>query len=409
MVKLAQGGEEFDRSAAQLRLREIRGDLPGQLDQLSEGFISQVDERGLARSYLAKDARDAADYIEKNVNQKEALAINRAGIVGELRVHLETNGHRLVHTYLSEYVEGEDREKVLHHYWQLPDVSPESALQSFDIQRPERSKGRKDYTALIGVSAASAEDGSVVFLQHTSNISTMLREASKVILIVGVDKIVRTKDDAVFQARSMGAFGLENVVINLSLPEPDEAALELVNKPLEDIEAEIHVILLDNGRSELAQRGEFAQLLTCISCQACAIQCPTYQHFNDQLAKTPKQYLWSYLIGMHSSLDMCIGCGLCLGRCPLDIDLPRLITIARNEQLHGWLMPLSHRVLHDAWWVMHGAHLVAPLANRLLKNIAARKVIQSATGFEDSAWVPIVRGRKFTDWLRDRRNRKTGV
>ena len=198
MVKLAQGGDEFDRSAARLRLREIRGDQPGLLDQLSEGFISQVDERGLARSYVAKDAWDAVEYIEKIVNQEDALAINRAGIIGELRAHLEANGHRLVHTYLSEYVEGEDREKVLHHYWQLPDVSPESALQSFDIQRPERSKGRKDYTALIGVSAASAEDGSVVFLQHTSNVSTMLGEAGKVILIVGIDKLVRTKEEAIF-------------------------------------------------------------------------------------------------------------------------------------------------------------------------------------------------------------------
>jgi L-lactate utilization protein LutB len=408
VVKLAQGGEEFDHMATQLRLRTIRADLPNQLDQLVEEYLSQVMEQNYSGSYVAVDAEDAAVYIEKIVDEGEALAINRAGIIGELRAHLEANGHRLVHTYLSEYGEGEDRDQVLHHYWQLPDVSPESALQSFDIQRPERSKGRKDYTALIGVSAASAEDGSVVFLQHTSNISTMLREASKVILIVGVDKIVRTRDDAVFQARSMGAFGLENVVINLSLPDPDEAALELINRPLGDIEAETHIIVLDNGRCALTQRGEFAQLLTCISCQACAILCPTYAHFDDQLAKIPKQYLWSYLLGMHNSLEMCIGCGLCLCQCPLDIDLPRMIATARNEQMTGWINQSSTRLLHDAWWMMYGAHRLAPVANGLLTNPLARKTIERITGFKHDAWLPIAQKRRFTDWLRDRSNRKVG-
>jgi L-lactate dehydrogenase complex protein LldG len=379
------------------------------LDLLCSQFYSQIIERGYAGSYQAKDAADAAEYIEKITGQDEALAINRAGIIGELRPLLEENGHQLVHTYLTGYPPGEDREKVLHHYWQLPDVSPESAYQSFNVQRVEPSAGRKNYTALLGVSAATTEDGSVVFLQHTSNVSTMLREAGKVVLIVGVDKIVCSRDEAVFQARSMGAFGLENVILNLSLPDSIEQALEFEKLPLEDVEAEIYVILLDNGRRELAQRGEFAQLLTCISCQACAAQCPTYDYFNSQLGNTPKQYLWSYLLGLNPSLEMCIGCGMCLAQCPLGIDLPRLITLARNETLATWKEAIPNRALNDAWLIMKGAHLSAPLANGLLKNKVARKAIETVTGFEHDAWFPSAQRRTFIRWFRRRQKQRAKV
>jgi L-lactate utilization protein LutB len=406
VLKLAQGEEEFERRAAQLRLREMRGGLPSQLDSLRVEFLSQIEDLKFTGSYAAKDAAGAADYIEELVDQEEVLAINRAGVIGELRPSLEAKGHHLVHTYLSEYMEGEEREMILHHHWQFPEVSSDSAYQSFNVQRREAPNGRKGYTALLGVSAASAEDGSLIFLQHTANISKMLNEAKKLILIVGIDKLVRTRSEAIFQARSMGALGLENVLLNLSLPDPDERVREFDKRPLEDIEAQIHVILLDNGRSDLADRGELAQLLTCISCQACAIQCPTYKHFDDSLAKTPKQYLWSYLLGLHSSLAMCIGCGLCHSQCPLDIDLPRLITIVRNERMTGWINQSSNRILHDAWWVMHGAHLSAPVTNGLLKNRLARKAIERVTGFEHDAWVPSVNRRMFTDWFRSRKKQR---
>ena len=371
--------------------------------------MSQIAERGYAGQFEAKDAADAAGYIEKIAGQGAALAINKAGIIGELRLDLEAHGHHLIDTYLAGYPRGDDAEKVLHHYWQLPDVSPESAYQSFNVQRADASSGRKDYTALLGASAAAAADGAVVLLQHTSNVGTMLREAARVVLVVGVDKIVRSRDEAVFQARSMGAFGLESVILNLGLLDSCDQALELERLPLKEIEAEIYVILLDNGRRELAQRGEFAELLTCLSCQACAVQCPTHDSFASPLGNTPKQYLWSYLLGASPSLELCIGCGMCLVQCPVSIDLPRLITIARNERLAPWIKAISNRALYDAWLMMHLAHLVAPAANLFLKNTATREVIERVTGFERDAWVPSAQKRTFLRWFRGRQKQRAQV
>jgi L-lactate utilization protein LutB len=404
--KLGRLDEQRDLQEALLRLQEMRAAVPGQLDSLSDEFISRVAGRGTAHAYAAEDSAHAAGYIGRIVGKGKPLAINRSGTIGELRPYLEADGHALVHTYLDGVLRGEGAEKVLHHYWQLPEILPETAYPSFNKQRAEPSQGRKEYAALLGVSGAAAEDGAVVFLQHTSNVSRMLQEARQLILVVGLDKIVPLRDDAILQAKCMGVFGLESVILNLSLPDPGGQALEIEGLPIEDVDAEMHVILLDNGRRDLAQRDEFAGLLTCISCQACAVQCPTHAYFNSQLGDTPKQYLWSFLLGMNPSLELCIGCGMCLATCPLGIDLPRMISTARSQALGPPTRAISNRLLQDAWLAMYGAHLSAPAANRVLNNRFARQMIERMIGFEHDAWVPSAQTLTFQRLFRQRRRER---
>jgi len=402
--KLARHGEAFDYEGALLRLRQIREGTRDQLDSFSERFIGQIREHGYGKPYAAKDAVDAAGYVARITGPARNVAINRAGVIGELRPYLERAGYRLMNTYLGRYPHRDEAEKVLSHYWQLPEVSREAAYLSFTIQRPDQATGRKDYAALLGVSAAAAEDGSMVFLQHTSNVGMLLREARRVVLIVGVDKIVRTRDDAVFQVRSMGAYGLESVILDLSLPDASEEAPELERLPSEELPPEIHIIVLDNGRRELARKAEFAELLTCISCRACAVHCPTHNYFNIDLGNYPRQYLWSYLLGMNPSLELCVGCGMCTAQCPLGIDIPRLIAMARSEGLARWNEGIPHRVLYDAWLAMRAAHLAAPLANGVLRNKASRGLIERLVGFQRDAWVPEAQARTFLRGFRQRQS-----
>ena len=41
------------------------------------------------------------------------------------------------------------------------------------------------------------------------------------VLVVGLDKIVASREDAVYQTRAMGAFGMENVVLGISPRDPE--------------------------------------------------------------------------------------------------------------------------------------------------------------------------------------------
>ena len=398
----ARRGEDLDREGAVAQLRQIREHALANQEALVEQFVQRVSSEEHRRIHSSKDAADAVSYIRKVMGAKRALAVNRASVIDELRPCLESSGYTLIHTYLAEHPREGPGEKALEYYWQLPDIPAETAFESFALLSLPPTGGRKDYTALLGVSAAASEDGSVCFLQHTANIGTMLEEARRLILIVGIEKIVPTRVEAIFQAKSMGAFGLESVVLDLQLPDPSERVVELEDIPWGDHPPETHIIVLDNGRREIARNIEFAQLLTCISCRACAKHCPTHRYFQPGLGSYPKAYLWAHLIGISQSLELCTGCGMCAQQCPLGIEIPRLISLARNQGLVGWHHAVRNRMLYDAWVLMRGAQLFAPAVNALLKIRLARNLIERLTGFQRNAWVPQAHRRTLLQAIRRR-------
>lgn len=382
------------------RLKNIRSHSLSNLNHLKERFQSRCSEKDQVNICSATDAAGAVSYIGKITGRDKILAMNRASAIGELRAPLEENGYKLISTYLAESSSKDDVEKVLNSPWQLPIVSPECAFESFAIQSPSRSEGRKDYTALLGVAAAAAGDGSLFFLQHTSNIGTMLREARRLIIVVGLEKIVDSRDDALFQTRCMGLFGLESVVLDLKLPDKSRDVFELEKLPLTDLPPEIHVILLDNGRSEIAEDKAFRELLACISCRACAMHCPTHEYFSADSAGYPKRYIWSYLTGDNPSLDLCTGCGMCFLKCPLDIDIPRMVATARSRGNSKWPPAPVNRALNDPWFLMRVTHRSAPAANLFLKNNLARTLLEKSMGLQRDAWLPNARRRTFDQIVR---------
>ena len=80
-------------------------------------------------------------------------------------------------------------------------------------------EGTKDFVGLLGINAISAEDGSIVLLQHMSNIGRVFERAADIVLVAGVDKIVKNLDDAIFQTKCMAVFGAEALPLR---PSPDE-------------------------------------------------------------------------------------------------------------------------------------------------------------------------------------------
>jgi L-lactate dehydrogenase complex protein LldG len=387
--KLARRPETLDRERIVSQLKETRGYTLANLSALRERFLQHASSRQEHLTvHSSTDAADAVDYINGVMGTKRVLAINQAGVLRELRPRLESDGYTLINTYLAQFARRDQSEKVLEHYTQLPDTPTDVAFQSFIPQNPLPAQGQKDYTALLGVSAAASEDGSIWFLQHTANIETMLREARRLIVLVGIDKIVATRAQALLQTKAMGAFGLRSVVLDLKLPDRAEEAVDLAVIPPGDYPVDIHIIVLDNGRQELAGDTDFAMLLTCISCRACAEGCPTHNYFSPDGGSYPKAYLWAHLVGIGKSLELCTGCGMCMQQCPLDIDIPHMVSIARERGQTGRYRSMSARVLQDAWLFMRGAQLLAPLVNGLLKNKSARYLIEKSIGFQRDAWVP---------------------
>ena len=79
---------------------------------------------------------------------------------------------------------------------------------------------------MLGISAACAQDGSVFFVQHSANISQTLEQAAQVVLVVALEKVVKSREDAVLQTKCMGAFGLEAMLLNLRQRQDDGVTLD---------------------------------------------------------------------------------------------------------------------------------------------------------------------------------------
>ncbi len=107
---------------------------------------------------------------------------------------------------------------------------------------------------------------------------------------------------------------------------------------------EVHLILVDNGRTKMIESG-FKEALLCIGCGACLNFCPVYHQMGNRYGG---DYIGSRGIVMKAfqkndpieSLKAakeggsfnCTLCGVCHENCPLRIDLPALVRKVREKQ-----------------------------------------------------------------------------
>jgi L-lactate dehydrogenase complex protein LldF len=120
----------------------------------------------------------------------------------------------------------------------------------------------------------------------------------------------------------------------------------LVNGPRKKGEAdgpdELHVVLLDNGRSRIAA-GETAEILGCIRCGACLNVCPVYRNigghaYGDTYSGPIGAVLTPGLRGMDGWRELpgaSTLCGACREACPVRLDIPRMLLALRHEAVAG--------------------------------------------------------------------------
>jgi L-lactate utilization protein LutB len=395
-------------AVAKQRLKGIREYARENMNALAGQLAANLMRRYPQLSVvLAADGREAVAYISAISHGVRTLSINNSSVViRELKPGLTGNGFTVINSYRNEF---DVREKTIHDYWDLPCLleKEENLRDDFDVsismaglEEPRAGAAEvKRYLALLGVNAVSAEDGSVFFLEHFTNIHRDLTEAQKVILVIGLDKIAATREDAQFVTQCMGIFGMESVLLGI---QPEEAVLPSIAElslPPADSGRELHIILLDNGRANLLKT-KYESLLLCIGCRACNRRCPIRYAFGDAgYLWTPKNYLHGFLDERVTSLDTCLHCEACRAECPLDIDLPGLMWAAKQEYISRNRRPLYHRILGSPELLARIGTFTAPLANRI-KNIGpARVLMEYMVGIDRSANLPDFNFQTFRKWF----------
>ncbi len=382
------------------QLKELRQNSRDNIVQLIDRLKSS-----LAQNYSqlqvksAADNTEAVEYITEISGGIRVISINNSSVITqELAPGLIKKHFTVINSYLNEY---DMQERKILDYWDLPRFLERNLVGTFKvseklagIDHPTKARPR-EYLAVLGVNAISAEDGTVFFLQHYNNILNDLTSARKIILVVGLDKIVKNRADADFQTKCMGIFGAESIVLDIR-PRPAKtqsiADLEL---PVSDGDKELYVIILDNGRTKLLE-GKFGELFLCIGCRACNKHCPIQHAFTDtDYIWTPRNYLNQFLYGTSRSIEVCLHCEACRLECPVDIDLSHLMWQAKMDYVKKHGRPFYHRVLGAPERLARLGTPVAPIANRLMRSKPVRIPMEIITGIDRKTTLPLFHSRTF--------------
>lgn len=211
---------------------------------------------------------------------------------------------------------------------------------------------------ITGVNLAIAATGSVVLVENEGNIRMSTTCPPVHVAVMSLEKVVATPQDAadVLRALPRSATGqrMSSYVSVLTGPKRGVDA---------DGAREMHLVILDNGRSRVLADPALAEILLCFRCGACVNACPVYQtiggHAYGWVYSGPiGAVLASALLPAQDAPDTpygCTGCGACRRACPLGIDHPRMLLALRRRVAEGRKNPLS---------ALHGFLARHPLAYR---------------------------------------------
>jgi len=363
----------FDAEAVKKRLGKIREKSVRDSGWLIEDFTRAAKSRGI-RVLVARDERAAALHIRKSARGHKHLLINKSATVKELAPFLVKDGFEIVDTYDAEDKSGEAAPDIWRQ-WQLGEPEPGTIWESFDAVLPTSFTGKPlpaptgRWAGVIGLSAASAKDGRMYFVQHTHNLSKILFSAKKLFIVAGIEKLAPKAEDALFQARSTALFGLSAVLEDalkigegeegigaaqsvreegVARPVPGTPASSPVNRAevvfTPHIPDDIQVILLDSGRRPLL-RSKSKKIMQCISCKGCRRGCMMGRLGPD----SPRD---AALLGLAASpaetekrgLYECTMCESCKSVCPLEIpSLEYNLALRRRLALKGGLPEVFHK------------------------------------------------------------------
>ena len=365
---LAGDADDLRHAARAMRARTIER-LPEILERFADKLLANgvhvhwAEDGEAANAAIVAIARriGARTVVKGKSMATEETALNEA---------LEAIGAEVVETDLGEWIIQLDHDTPSHI------IAPALHLDRHDIKRifdehagaggiettPEvlnafaRKELRQRFlSADLGISGCNlgiAETGSILLVENEGN-GRMCTSLPRVhVAVMGMERIVDSWADA-------------NLVVNLlarsATGQPLSSYTNIITGPRRKSDAdgpdELHVVILDNGRSELLGT-EFAEMLNCIRCGACLNVCPVYRQTGGHA------YGWVYSGPMGAVLTPLLAgkahpeaaevanastlCGACMDACPVSIPLQDLLLAARRRRAAD-AASLSERAAWKAW------------------------------------------------------------
>jgi len=360
------------RQAARAAKQQVLADLP----DLLELFADQVLARG-GNVCWAPTAADARRYIVDVVHAAGATRVAKSKSMAteeiDLNPALEATGAEVVETDLGEWIiqlAGEtpshiiapalhkDRQQIKDLFVDTVAAPPTLDTEPSELVGFARRRLREVFLAaevgITGANIAVAETGSIVLVTNEGNGRLVTALPRVHVVVLGMERLAADWAQAdlllALLARSATGQRLSSYTSVVTGPRgPGEI----------DGPDELHVVVLDNGRSELLA-GEYHEMLGCIRCGACLNVCPVYRQTGGHA------YGWVYPGPMGAVLTPLLAgdqpeaaevagastlCGACMDACPVQIPLQDLLLSLRRARADdaGRAEKAAWRAWSTAW------------------------------------------------------------
>jgi iron-sulfur cluster protein len=338
------------------------------LDELAARFTAQALAAG-AKVTRVSSPLEACQYVLDVARQSGAQLIVKSKSMASEEIHLnatlEKAGIEVCETDLGEWIIQLAHERPSHMV--LPAIhktrgqvaglfSRETNEELSDdipglvavARRELRAKFLSADIGITGANIAVAETGSIVLLTNEGNARLVTTLPPIHIAIAGLEKLVERFDDIqpILTALPRSATG-QLITSYVSII---TGAVENTDGTPKDL----HIILLDNRRSEMAADPVFSEALQCIRCGSCLNVCPVYRlvggHvFGKVYTGGIGAILTAWFDALEESRDiqsLCVQCGTCKDFCPGGIDIPGLIREVRDRVSRRDGLPFLQRAAY---------------------------------------------------------------
>lgn len=427
------------------RGRAIREHVVSHLDYYLTQFSDNVAKAG-GHVHFCQTGEDAVQAFLEIARKAEAKLVAKGKSMVSEEIHLnhrlEEIGVEAIETDLGEYILQLAKETPSHliipaihkNKQQIADLFSDHSGEKF----PPETRPLADYArhklrnvfleadiGLTGCNFGIAESGTVTLVSNEGN-ARMVSTVPKIhVVVMGMERLVPTFADVEVMlnllARSATGQKLTTYTSFVTGPRREGDL---------DGPEELHILVLDNGRSSQLGDPQFQEVLHCIRCAACLNVCPVYRHVGGHTygsvysgpigaVLTPliqQDYKEAGQLSYASSL-----CGACYEACPVKIPLHDMLVQLRNRKVKLKLTPKAERIAFKTYATAFGNVTLYKMANKaaywmqkpLLRGGAIRRAPAPLSGWTQSRFLPMKPKQSFRErWeqlqqeLKDRPNGK---
>ena len=368
------------------RASQIKSHTLSKLDYYLEEFEKNCKRNGIV-VHWAVDGDELCSIVEQICSAKKAKKIlkSKSMLTEEcgLNPYLQKAGYEVIDTDLGERIVQLNHEPPSHIvlpaiHLKKGDVAKIFEQNSGDatyLTRYARENLRSEFlscdVAISGVNFGVVDEGCFVVCTNEGNADLATSLCDTHIACMGIEKLVpKLQDLGIFTrllARSATGQAITTYTTHFKKPAPSK---------------EIHLIITDNGRSDLLGRDDFENALKCIRCGACMNTCPVFRRVGG--------HSYSYTIpgpigvNLGASRDIekygkmsfaSTLCGSCTNVCPTKIDLHHQLLAYRNEykkvvkEQKDTLYILAYRVLKSDFLYKSVMKIAKYIPYRVYKNL----------------------------------------